>query len=231
MQRSRHKIATFLAVAISSLKSENFMTENLVQIMLRHFVLFQTAHTEQRCYRRGRPAGGPTCTRFVYLLLHSVSCLWLQVAYCEKNLFLRAIDGATQQNGTLNSGSAVDSVYWDVTLHCWASAFRRLEGKYCSWCFDLWHLSIGANTNIINNDNSSNNGSSFDNFKKSNIPICNTVVWVSHTSLDMVMLEAHTGLSSASCLLRPNIQFYNCGRVHSVRDASRGWRNSWTWSI
>jgi hypothetical protein len=84
------------------------MTENLVQIMLRHFVLFQTAQSEQRCYRRGRPAGGPTCTRFVYLLLYAVSCLRLQVAYCQENLFLRATDGATQQNGTLNSGSAVD---------------------------------------------------------------------------------------------------------------------------
>jgi hypothetical protein len=47
----------------------------------------------------------------------------------EKKLFLREIDGATQQNGTLNSGSAVDSVYWDVALHCCVSAFRRLEGK------------------------------------------------------------------------------------------------------
>ena len=87
--------------------------------MLRHFVLFQTAQSEQRCYRRGRPARGPTCTRFVYLLLYSVSCLWLQVAYCQKNLFLRAIDGATLQNGNPNSGSAVDLVYWDVTQHCW----------------------------------------------------------------------------------------------------------------
>jgi hypothetical protein len=44
-----------------------------------------------------------------------------------ENLFLKAFDGATQQNA-LNSGSAVDSVFWDVTLHRWVSAFRRLEG-------------------------------------------------------------------------------------------------------
>jgi hypothetical protein len=67
MHCNRHKTASLLAIAISVLKSEDFMTENLVQIMLRHFVLFQTALSEQRCYRRGRPAGGPTCTRFVYL--------------------------------------------------------------------------------------------------------------------------------------------------------------------
>ena len=88
MYCSRHKIRSFVAVAISGLQSEKFMTENLVQIMLRHFVLFQTAQSEQRCYRHGRPAGGPTCTRFVYFVLYSVSCLWLQVAYCQKNLFL-----------------------------------------------------------------------------------------------------------------------------------------------
>lgn len=130
MHCSRHKISSFVAVAVSGLKSENFVTENLVRIVLRHFVLFQIAHSEQRCYRRGRTPGGSTCTRFVYLLLYSVRCLWLQVAYCQKKkLFLREIDGATQQNGTLNSGSAVDSVYWDVALHCCVSAFRRLEGK------------------------------------------------------------------------------------------------------
>jgi hypothetical protein len=45
-----------------------------------------------------------------------------------EHLFLRAFDGATQQNGALNSGSAADSVFWDVTLHRWVCAFRRLEG-------------------------------------------------------------------------------------------------------